>query len=140
MLTVELPQWLFSRGIKRDKLQGTSGAKFAVFRTFSLIFVDFRFSWKLQHCGSAEFSQKTAGNRRFSQETADFCRNPFVPFSLSLLIPPYLYLPLPHGLTPSETMVSAPSEHRSPRNKGCFGSGAPIFGFGLAYPCAQGVG
>ena len=38
------------------------------------------------------FSQKTAGNRRFSQktagETADFCRN-FVPFSVSLLVPPY---------------------------------------------------
>ena len=33
-----------SRGIKRDKLNGTNGAKFAVFRRFSLIFADFRFS------------------------------------------------------------------------------------------------
>ena len=29
--------------------------------------------------------QKTAGNCRFSQETADFCRNRFLPFAVSLL-------------------------------------------------------
>ena len=71
-----------SRGIKRDKLNGTNGTEFAVFRRFSLIFADFRFSWELQHFGGADF-------RRKPQETAEFCRNPFVPFSLSLLIPPY---------------------------------------------------
>ena len=48
------------------------------FRRFSLIFADFRFSWELQHLG----------NRRKPQESADFRRNPFVPFSLSLLFPP----------------------------------------------------
>ena len=35
-----------------------------------------------------------AENRsRRLQETAEFCRNPFVPFSLSLLIPPYFPCP-----------------------------------------------
>ena len=64
-------------------------------RSFSLIFADFcRFSLFLVITAfrGRRFSQKTAGNRRFSQkpqETADFCRNPFVPFSLSLLVPPY---------------------------------------------------
>ena len=71
-----------SRGINRNKLKGTNGAKFTVFRRFSLIFADFRFSWELQHIGGA-------GNRRKPQETADFRRKPFVPFSLSLLIPPW---------------------------------------------------
>ena len=71
-----------SRGIKRDKLNGTNGAEFAVFRRISLTFADFRFSWELQHFGGADF-------RRKPQETADFRRNPFVPFSLSLLVPPY---------------------------------------------------
>ena len=71
-----------SSGIKRDKLKGTNGAKFAVFRRLSLIFADFRFSWKLQHVGSPDFTE----NRRFSQKRAENCRNPFVPFSLSLLI------------------------------------------------------
>ena len=37
-------------------------------------------------------AQKTTGNcryfRRRAQETAAFCRNPFVPFSLSRIIPP----------------------------------------------------
>ena len=75
-------------GTKRDKLNGTNAAKFAVFRRFSLIFADFRSSGNnsIRRC---RISQKTAGNHRFSQETADFCRNPFVPFSLSLLTPPY---------------------------------------------------
>ena len=41
-----------SRGIKRDKQNGTNGAKVAVFfffffRRFSQIFADFRFSWEL---------------------------------------------------------------------------------------------
>ena len=67
-----------SRGIKRDKLNGTNGAEFAV---FSQIFADLCFSWGLQHFGGADF-------RRRPQETAEFRRNPFVPFSLSLLIPP----------------------------------------------------
>ena len=67
---------------------GTNGAKFAVFRRFSLIFVDFRFSWEIQHFGSADFRRKPQENADFSQKTADFRRNRFVPFSLSLLIPP----------------------------------------------------
>ena len=73
---------ILSRGIERDKLNGTNRAEFAVFRRFSLNFAAFRFSWELQHFGGADF-------RRKPQETADFRRNPFVPFSLSLLIPPY---------------------------------------------------
>ena len=80
-----------SRGTKRNKLNGTNGAKFAVFRRFSLIFADFRFSWELQHLGGADFRRKpqeTAEFRRKPQETAEFRRNPFVPFSSSLLIPP----------------------------------------------------
>ena len=48
-------------------------------------------------------------------------------------------LPLPHGLAPSETMVS---DHglstENPRNKGASGPGAPIFGFGLADPATKG--
>ena len=70
-----------SRGIKRDKLKGRNGAKFAVSHRFSLIFADFRVSWELQHFGGADFRRKPQG-------TADFHRNPFVPFSSSLLIPP----------------------------------------------------
>ena len=62
-----------SRVIKRDKLKGTTGAKFAVFfYRFSLIFADFRFSWELQHLGGAEFHRKPV------------CPMNFVP-----LIPPY---------------------------------------------------
>ena len=79
-----------SRGTKRDKLSGTNGVKFTVSRRFSLIFADFRFFLGIIAFGRRRFSLKTAGNRRFSQKTADFCRSRFVPFSLSLLIPPYL--------------------------------------------------
>ena len=64
---------LLSRGNKRDKLKGTNGAEFAVFRRFSLMIADFRFSWELQHFRGADF-------RRKPQQTADFRRNPFVPF------------------------------------------------------------
>ena len=32
------------KGNKRDKLNGTNGAKVALFRRFSLIFADYRFS------------------------------------------------------------------------------------------------
>ena len=45
---------------------------FADFHDFLLIFVFFFL------LGTT--ARKTAGNRRFSQETAEFCRNPFVPF------------------------------------------------------------
>ena len=68
--------------MKRDKLKGTNGAQSAVFRRFSLIFANFRFSWELQHLGSADFRRKlqeTADFRRFSQKL-------LVPFSLSLLL------------------------------------------------------
>ena len=72
-----------SRGTKRDKLKGTNGAKFAVFFFF---FADLFFRWfcRFSLClGITSFR-----NRRFSQKTADFRRNRFVPFSLSLLVPP----------------------------------------------------
>ena len=69
--------------INRDKPKGTTGAKFTVFRRVSLIFA-------VPGIHSIWEAQIFAGNRRFSQkrqETAEFRRNPFVPFSLSLLIP-----------------------------------------------------
>ena len=64
---------------KRDK---RSRIRSFFSRGFSLIFADFRFSWKWEHFRGAD-------SRRKPQETAEFCRNPFVPFSLSLLIHPY---------------------------------------------------
>ena len=60
-----------SRGKQRDKLNGTNGAKFAVFfRRFLQIL-------EITAFGGADF-------RRKPQETAEFERNPFVPCSLSL--------------------------------------------------------
>ena len=58
----------------------------------------------------------------------------------SLRICPYpMVWPLPRPW--SETMVSIPPlSTENPRNKGFSGSGAPIFGFGLADPRAKGVG
>ena len=52
-------------------------------------------------------------------------------------------LPLPHGLAPSETMVSDHGLNprlstETLRNKGFSGPGAPIFGFGLADPAPEG--
>ena len=52
-------------------------------------------------------------------------------------------LPLPPVLAPSETMVgdhglNPPLSTKNPRNKGFSGSGAPIFGFGLADPAPKG--
>ena len=64
-----------SRGIKWDKLNGTN------FRRFLRI-VAFPRNYSILE------AQVFAGNYRFSQKTADFRRNPFVPFSLSLLVPP----------------------------------------------------
>ena len=57
-----------SGGIKRDKLKGTNGAKFAVVRRFSLIFADFLLFLGITAFRKRRFSQKTAGNRRFSQK------------------------------------------------------------------------
>ena len=74
---------LSSRGSKRDKF----AVLFAVF-----LLADFcRFSLFLGIIafGRRRFSQETADFRRKLQKTADFYRNRFVPFSLSLLIPPY---------------------------------------------------
>ena len=73
-----------SKGMKRDKLNGTNGAEFADFRRFCLICADFRFSWKLQHFGGADF-------RRKPQETADCRRKPqnFTETRLSHLICPF---------------------------------------------------
>ena len=61
-------------------------------RSFSQIFADFcRFSLFLGIIAfrRRRFSQETADFRRKPQKTADFRRNWFVPFTLSLLVPPY---------------------------------------------------
>ena len=58
-----------------------------VFRRLSLIFADFCLSWEAQHFGGADFRRKpqeTAEVGRKLRETAEFCRHPFVRFSLSL--------------------------------------------------------
>ena len=76
---------LLSRGIKRDKLQGTNGAKFALLRRFSLIFADYRFSQEFQYFGGADFRRKpqnSAGNCRFLQKPV--CPIQFVPFNSAL--------------------------------------------------------
>ena len=57
-----------SRGIKRDKLNGTSRAEFAAFRRFSLIFADFRFSWGIYSTSGAQIF---AENRRKPQIFAE---------------------------------------------------------------------
>ena len=54
-------------------------------------------------------------------------------------------LPLPHGLSPSETMVwdhglNPPLSTENPWTKGFSGSEAPIFGFGIADPHPRGRG
>ena len=70
-----------SRGIKRDKPNGTNRAEFAV---FSKIFADFyRFSLFL---GIIAFRK-----RRFSQKTADLRRKPqiFAKTGLSYLVCPF---------------------------------------------------
>ena len=65
---------LATRGIKRDKLNGTNGAKFAVFRRFSLILQIFVFPGKYSiseaqlFAENRRFSQKTTGNRRILQK------------------------------------------------------------------------
>ena len=76
-------------GLNRDKLlKGTNERNSHVRRfshVFALIFVCFM---GITAFGGHRFSQKTAGNRRISQKTATTCRNPYAPFSLSLLVPP----------------------------------------------------
>ena len=71
---------LMSREIWRDKLKGTNKAKFAVICWCLQIFTDFP--------GNHSISEALtiAENRRKQQI---FRRNPFVPFSLLTLIPPY---------------------------------------------------
>ena len=64
---------------------------FADFRLFSQIFAFPRnYSiWEAQiFAGNRRKPQETADFHRKPQETAEFRRNRFVPFSLSLLIPP----------------------------------------------------
>ena len=71
--------------VKGNQKGQTKWDKPSRIRSFSQIFADFcrfHFSWELQQFGGADF-------RRKPQETTDFRRNRFVPFSLSLLIPPY---------------------------------------------------
>ena len=77
----------------KGKYKGrTTRDKRSQIRNFFLqILAEFCFSWELQHFGGADFRRKpqeTAEFRRKPQETAEFSRNPFVPLSLSLLIPP----------------------------------------------------
>ena len=62
------------RGNLNGKIKGTNGAKFSVFRRFSLILADLRFSWELQHFGGANIHGKL-------QETTEFRRETSVPFS-----------------------------------------------------------
>ena len=84
---------------QRDKLKGTNskGQTEPNSQFFLQIFTDFcRFSLFLGITAfrKRRFSQKpqeTADFRRKPQETADFRRNRFVPFSLSLLIPPCVF-------------------------------------------------
>ena len=86
-------------------------------RSFSLIFADF--------CWFSLFLEITAfRGRRFSQfyfrrkpqETADFRRNPFVPFSLSLLVPPYwippFFITVEFKIIPYRVLLSAGSIHQ----------------------------
>ena len=72
-----------SRGMKRDKLNGTNGAEFPVFADFCwfLIYLG------MINCSISE-AQLFAENHRKPQSFAEFCRNLFVPFSLSRLLPP----------------------------------------------------
>ena len=70
---------LVSMGIKRDKLNGTNGAKFAVFRRFvSPIFADFRFSWNYSIWEAENYRkpQIFAENRRKPQNFAETRRKP----------------------------------------------------------------
>ena len=81
-----------SRGSKRDNLHGTNGAEFAVLFYLFFFLQIFVFSWELQHFGGADFRRKpqeTADFCRKPQETADSRRNPFVPFTFSLVMPLY---------------------------------------------------
>ena len=71
-----------SKGIKRDKLKGTSGA-----RILSQICADLGFCFETRQVGRRRFSQKTAEFSRKPQEPTVFRRNALVPLSLSLLIP-----------------------------------------------------
>ena len=77
-----------SRGITRDKLNGTNGAKFAILRRFSLMFAVIRFFLlDTTAFGGAENCrkpQKVTESRRKPQETADFCRNPICPIEFVL--------------------------------------------------------
>ena len=74
-------------------------------------------------CSSSDCERPPAQEARFPSQSPD--------------------LPPPRGLAPSETMVSdhglrPPLSTENPRNKGFSGSGAPIFGFGLADPATKG--
>ena len=51
----------------RDPENGTNGVKFAVLRRFSLTFADSRSFLGIIAFGRRRFSQKTSGNRSFSQ-------------------------------------------------------------------------
>ena len=65
-------------GINKDKPTETNRGKCAFF-CLQILLLFTAFSCNLQHLGAADF-------RRRPQETAECCRNPFVPFSVFLLI------------------------------------------------------
>ena len=78
-----------------DTLQGTNGAKFAVFfADFRCVFCRFLLERFLRSTAfrrrrfSRSKPQETSDFRRKLRESADFRRNPFVLFSLSVIIPP----------------------------------------------------
>ena len=71
--------------VKGNQKGQTQRDKQSQIRRFFAGFLQFfAFPWNY----SMSEAQKTADFRGKPQETADFCRNPFVPLSLSLLIPP----------------------------------------------------
>ena len=82
-------QWTLDIGAYSRELKGTTkrDKRSQIWSFFLYIFfADFRFSWVSYYFGGADFRRKP------QRKTADFCRNRFVPFSLSLLIPPYILL------------------------------------------------
>ena len=96
-----------SGGIKMDTLKGTNDRN-------SQFFADFRFYWELQYSGGADSPrnrsrkpQNLAENRSKPQF---FLRDPFVPFSLSLLVPPYRNMPRGPFKSPAvhKTQVTGP--------------------------------
>ena len=89
-------KWTVTERNTRSQIRSSSHVLASCF-----FFTDFRALLEITAFGRRRFSQRTAGNRRVSQklqETAEFCRNLFVPMASSLLLLtlPYFITPLPH--------------------------------------------